>query len=104
MDPEIIGNLVIKNIKPEYLIVFIVVAMVGLGVITLIVIDKNDECVADPFTYGAMQLEQEGNPLMCSCSFDNQRYTGFEFDEDGIRVKEDTNKWAYNWTIKDSII
>lgn len=66
---------------------FIIVAICILIIsISYYLFSKGNNCVGDPFVYGAKELkEKSGDDFICSCTPPiNSRYGKFYFDAEGI--------------------
>lgn len=50
------------------------------GVVMLVLINKNSQCVGNPLVYGVKQIETE-DYVLCSCQVGP---TNFYFDKDGL--------------------
>ena len=71
-----------------FLVLLIIVAFVAF--ISIVMgLKESKECLGNPFTYGAKQIEtpHTGN-LICNCFFSNPKYAPFIFDSNNISVRK----------------
>lgn len=78
-----------KQNKILYLLigaVIIIVLLFGLAMFKLI--SENNQCVNNPFTYGARVIEEQGMPVICRCDSLDPDYIGFSYNKDRIFIDD----------------
>ena len=57
---------------------------------------RANECLANPFTYGAQKITHEDNNILCSCTIidPNTPYAPFTFDKDSIEVQRESTGYS----------
>jgi hypothetical protein len=74
-----------KNVIVGIVILILVLSLL-FAVITTRLIEKNNECVKDPFKYIAGNLEKKGMPVICTCNPLDPHYAPFYFDSNGTYI------------------
>ncbi len=74
------------NKRTKIIIALVFVAICFLGFIFVItkMIDKNSECIGNPFVYSAKALKKAGGDFSCSCDSMDIDYINFYFNETGV--------------------
>ena len=49
-------------------------------------IQKNGECIDNPFKYSATKLKESGGNYICSCQSLDPELLDFSFNEEGIKI------------------
>lgn len=74
------------NEKTNKLLTYAIILMVFFAIIILIISGREgNKCMNNPFVYGAEKVSKtDAEGVTCSCSFANQNYEPFSFNEEGI--------------------
>lgn len=80
------------NKKTNKLLTYAIILMVFFAIIILIVSGREgNKCMNNPFIFGAEKVsETDAEGITCACSFTNQKYERFYFNEEGIMSLEDS--------------
>jgi hypothetical protein len=69
----------------EIALIVLAVALVVVIMIFVFGLRDGNQCLENPFVYGAEELSEEPQgDLLCSCGFFNPGYESFFFDKDGL--------------------
>ena len=86
---------------------------IGLGVILLLLIvqfyflfNSTNDCLANPFVYGAQKITNENSNILCSCNIiePGVPYAPFTFDKKSIQVTPDRYEVRSNIIINNSLL
>lgn len=84
MDKKTLKNIII-------IIIVIAICVVVLGIIIVKSINENEECIKNPYIYGAKSLyEKKGIDISCSCIpfAEGKNYATFSFNKDNLEWNE----------------
>lgn len=76
--------------KILYLLIGAVIIIILLfGFVMFKLITDNNQCITNPFIYGAVAIEKQGMTVMCRCDSLDPEYIGFSYDKDGIYIQDE---------------
>lgn len=83
--------------KTNILIIIVGLSFLAFMFVMFKLIEQNSECTANPLVYGAKQLEENNNPVLCTCLLDNATSKPFFFDEEEIYFEHPLLGGSYNY-------
>ncbi len=84
------------EIKKRYIDLGIGVVLLLLVVQFFLLYNSTNECLANPFIYGAQKITHEDNNVLCSCTIIDSKtpYAPFTFDKDSIEVQRESTGYS----------
>ncbi len=85
-----------KITNKQLTIIFSIIIILVISIFILITMNlkKMNECLDDPFVYGAKQISEKYAEISCSCSILEEGYADFTFNSEGIEF-EKNNEFNY---------
>ena len=91
----------IKNYSKILIILalFLIITLIVSFKLIMFVINKNTQCLGDPFVHNAQRLYDEGMEVICTCNPLDEKFNSFVFDRHNITINKEIGPRNINFNL-----